>query len=74
MIKFIERLVVALYRREVAKAEALQVKAEKAARAFAVEAQRMARLAEDSVSESQEHRAVKATHENKLDKLVEFFK
>lgn len=73
MIKFLEKLVVALYRRAEVKAAQKSEKAEAYARQLAVKAREAALHSAQISAEAIAHKTVSVHHSVKADKLEEFF-
>lgn len=73
MIKFLEKLVVALYRRAEVKAAQKSEKAEAYARQLAVKAREAAEHSAQITGEAIAHKADSIRHSVKAEKLEEFF-
>lgn len=74
MIKFLEKLVVTLYRRAAAKAAQEADKASDYSFKLAVKAREVAEHSEQIAAESRDHFCASVGHSAKADKLEEFFK
>lgn len=73
MIKFLEKLVVSMYRRAEAKAQREAEKADAKARGAAEEARRLAQAAEDHTKQAVANKSLSILHSVKAEKLEEFF-